>query len=83
MAQSFSEVASFDAKTRLPELLREVQSGQRFTITVRGKAVADLVPSARNVGSGAAAAIAAMRAMPRVKGVDATTVEALIAEGRR
>jgi len=83
MDRVFPEVASFDAKTRLPELLREVQAGQRFTITVRGKPVADLVPCAGNVGSGAAAAIAAMRAMPRVKGVDAATVEALIAEGRQ
>jgi len=83
MAQIFSEVASFDAKTRLPELLREVQAGQRFTITVRGRPVADLVPSVGKAGSGAAAAIDAMRAMPRVKGVDADTVAALIAEGRR
>ena len=30
---------------QLPELLREVQKGKRFTITHRGKPVADLVPS--------------------------------------
>lgn len=83
MGQVFPEVASFDAKARLPELLRGVQAGQRFTITVRGKPVADLVPCAGNVRSGAVSAIAAMRAMPRVKGVDAAAVEALIAEGRR
>jgi prevent-host-death family protein len=83
MAQFFSEVASFDAKTRLPELLREAQAGQRFTITVRGKPVADLVPSVAVAGSGTAASIAAMRAMPRVKGLDAETVQAMIAEGRR
>lgn len=83
MAQPFPEVASFDAKTRLPELLRGVQSGQRYTITVRGKPVADLVPTTGNIASGAATAIAAMRALPRVKGVDAATVEAMIAEGRQ
>ena len=30
----FIEIGSYEAKTRLPELLREVQAGQCFTITV-------------------------------------------------
>ena len=38
------EVGSYEAKTKLPELLRGVQSGKRYTITLRGEAVADLVP---------------------------------------
>ena len=42
----FSEIGAYDAKTKLPELLREVQKGKRFTITHRGRPVADLVPSA-------------------------------------
>lgn len=37
-------IGAFDAKTRLPELLRAVQKGQRFTITHRGKPVATLAP---------------------------------------
>ena len=41
------EIGSYDAKTRLPELLREVQTGQRYTITLRGKPVADLVIRAK------------------------------------
>jgi prevent-host-death family protein len=39
------EIGAYEAKTKLPELLRKVQVGQRFTITNRGKAVADLVPA--------------------------------------
>ncbi len=38
------EVGSYEAKTKLPELLRGVQTGKRYTITLRGEAVADLVP---------------------------------------
>lgn len=40
------EIGAYEAKTKLPELLREVQAGKRFTITNRGKAVAELVPVA-------------------------------------
>ena len=40
-----NEVGSYDAKTKLPEILRKVESGQTFTITNRGKPIADLIPS--------------------------------------
>lgn len=46
MAASAKIIGAFDAKTRLPELLRAVQKGQRFTITHRGKPVATLAPPA-------------------------------------
>jgi len=39
------EIGSYDAKTKLPEILRRVESGETFTITNRGKPVADLIPS--------------------------------------
>lgn len=39
------EIGSYDAKTKLPEILRRVASGEAFTITNRGKPVADLIPS--------------------------------------
>ena len=41
-----TEIGAYDAKRRLPDLLREVKLGKRFTITDRGEAIADLVPSA-------------------------------------
>ena len=43
------EIGAYAAKTHLPRLLREVAAGQSFTITVRGKPVAELTPS-REVG---------------------------------
>lgn len=39
------KIGSFDAKTKLPEILRRVAAGESFTITNRGKPVADLVPT--------------------------------------
>lgn len=39
------KIGSYDAKTKLPEILRRVKAGESFTITNRGKPVADLVPS--------------------------------------
>jgi antitoxin (DNA-binding transcriptional repressor) of toxin-antitoxin stability system len=39
-----TEVGAYEAKTRLPELLRQVKAGRRYTIPNRGEAVADLVP---------------------------------------
>ena len=50
------EVGSYEAKTRLPELLRGVQAGFRYTLTLRGKAMAELVPvdASRHADAGAA-----------------------------
>jgi len=39
------EIGSYDAKSKLPEFLRRVEAGEAFTITKRGKPIADLVPS--------------------------------------
>ena len=39
------EIGSYDAKTKLPDILRRVESGEAFTITNRGRPIADLVPS--------------------------------------
>jgi len=39
------EIGSYEAKTKLPEILRRVEAGEAFTITNRGKAIAELIPS--------------------------------------
>ena len=38
-------IGSYEAKTKLPEILRRVESGEAFTITNHGKPVADVIPS--------------------------------------
>ena len=77
------QIGSYDAKTKLPELLREVQAGRRYTITLRGKPVAELVPVARAGDAEIQEAVTAMRALPRIKGVVADDLERWIAAGRR
>lgn len=39
------KIGSYQAKTKLPEILRRVAEGEAFTITNRGKPVADVIPS--------------------------------------
>ncbi len=39
------EIGSYEAKTKLPEILRRVEAGEAFTITKNGKPIADLLPS--------------------------------------
>ncbi|MBK7471132.1 MAG: type II toxin-antitoxin system prevent-host-death family antitoxin [Betaproteobacteria bacterium] len=77
------EIGAYEAKTKLPELLRGIQAGNRYTITHRGEPVADLVPSEGTKGHGAAAAVEQMKkfiaAASQSKGID---VKKLIGEGR-
>lgn len=78
-----NEIGSFDAKARLSELLREVQRGQRYTITLRGRPVADLVPCEHAGREDARASIEAMRGIRKVQGVAEQALKDWVAEGRR
>ncbi|WP_442782659.1 type II toxin-antitoxin system Phd/YefM family antitoxin [Collimonas fungivorans] len=79
----FQEIGAFDAKAKLSELLRGVGHGQRYTITVRGKPVADLVPSETSAQNDAKAAVASMQAFKKVLGLDAEDISEMISEGRQ
>lgn len=79
------EIGAYEAKTRLPELLRQVSAGRRFTITNRGQAIADLVPSAAAKAPDPAVAIDRFRAFLRehpVKARGRIDIRTLIEEGR-
>jgi len=76
----FIEIGSYEAKTRLPELLREVQAGQCFTITLRGKPVASLVPCASATDH--QVALNDLKNFPRIQGVSGEQVKGWITEGR-
>jgi prevent-host-death family protein len=78
-----TEIGAFDAKTHLSRLLREVEQGRRYTITVRGRPVADLIPSERPGEGAARGAVEAMRGIGKVTGVAAQDIADWIAEGRR
>ena len=80
-----TEIGAYDAKTRLPELLRQVKAGKRFTITNRGTAIADLVPSETAHAPDARAAIEKFQSFLRdnpVKPVHKPSTKSLIEEGR-
>ena len=82
---STQTVGSYEAKTRLPQLLREVQAGQVYEISVRGQTVARLTP-ATSASDERALAVAKMREFmlaQRSSDVGAgRNVRALIDEGR-
>lgn len=79
-----TEIGAYEAKTHLPELLRQVKAGKHFTITHRGEAIADLVPAEAARTTNAAAAIERFQAFMRENPVVASdiNVRELIDEGR-
>jgi len=80
---AYTEIGAFDAKTRLSELLRKVDQGERFTITVRGRAVAQLVPAKpERDAARVAKAVENLLNFPRIEGIPGDTVLEWIREGR-
>jgi prevent-host-death family protein len=80
----YTEIGSFDAKTKLSQILRKVEQGERFTITRRGKAVANLVPAERRpTAEEVAKAVDGLINFPRIKGISGDTVLEWIREGRK
>ena len=76
------EVGSYEAKTKLPSLLREVLDGTSFVITRSGKPVADLVPHS-GLTDDPANVISQIREMRRGVTLGENDLQELIQEGRR
>jgi prevent-host-death family protein len=76
------EIGSYEAKTKLPELLRQVKTGKSFTITNRGEAIADLVPSAGVRTKDKVAAAEKLKAFMLADPVRVINIKELIEEGR-
>lgn len=76
------EIGSYEAKTKLPELLRQVKAGRSFTITNRGEAIADLVPSAGAKTKDKLAAVNRIKAFMEENPVRGVNIKELIEEGR-
>ena len=78
-----TEIGAYEAKTKLPELLRQVKAGKQFTITNRGEAIADLVPCENLKPKDKSAAVEKFKAFMRKNPVRAVAnIKDLIAEGR-
>ena len=81
---AMTEVALFEAKNRLSELIDRVQLGEVIVITRRGKVVAQLSPAkADDRVQQAQAAIANLRASRAGVSLGALHSRDLIADGRR
>ena len=77
------KVGSYEAKTKLPELLRGVQAGNHCTITLRGEAVAELVPAHFYTNPDKGAAVDDVLAfMKKRKPLASINLKALINDGR-
>ena len=77
-----TKIGSYEAKTRLPELLRQVKAGKSFTITNHGKAIADLVPCTNARTKDKISAAEKLKAFMRADPVRRVKIKALIEEGR-
>jgi prevent-host-death family protein len=78
----YTEIGAFEAKTKLSEILRKVEQGERFTITLRGRSVADIVPSQVKDRQRVAEAVRRLMLMPKIEGISPETVKEWIEEGR-
>jgi len=79
-----TEIALFEAKNRLSELIDRVQSGEVIVITRRGKAVAKLAPpETGDAAVRAQSAIKRLRASRKGVSLRGLRSRDLSAEGRR
>lgn len=76
------EFGVYEAKTRLPELIKQVQLGERITITNRGKPVAELIPNVSQAAQQTIEAIESIKAM-RKGAIDQAEFDAMRLKGRR
>ncbi|MHB8622958.1 MAG: type II toxin-antitoxin system Phd/YefM family antitoxin [Sulfuricaulis sp.] len=76
------KIGSYEAKTRLPELLRQVRAGQSFTITNRGETIADLIPSRHAESKDKTAVVEQIKAFMRTNPVPGVDIKDLVSQGR-
>lgn len=78
-----AQIGAYEAKTRLPELLQQVRAGKQFTITNRGRAVADLVPAKQVLRKDKTEAVARFREFMRQNPIrQKADTRKLLEEGR-
>lgn len=79
-------IGIFEAKAKLSEIVRQVEAGQKFTITVRGRPAAEIGPAAVPADPAPtpeekAAAIERLT-HPKLHGISPEQIRAAIEEGR-
>ncbi len=77
------EIGSYDAKTRLSELLEKVREGESFTITRHGQPIVELRPVGQRSATERKALIERMKRFQQSHSLEGASVRDLIEEGRR
>lgn len=78
-------IGIFEAKTRLSEIVRRAEAGERITITVRGRPVAEVGPASppgKNMSPEEIEAAFERLRNPRITGISHEEIRAAIEEGR-
>jgi prevent-host-death family protein len=83
MTSKVQKVNSFDAKTRLSELLRETEQGASFIICRRGKEVARLIPPVKEAKKMSLKEVVSQFHQIRERIPGKLNIRELIEEGRR
>ena len=78
-----SEIGAFEAKTRLPQLLRRVEAGERFVITRHGRPLAELVPFRPRDTRKVQSAIDALKEFQRTHSLGGLSVRQMVEEVRK
>jgi prevent-host-death family protein len=76
-------VGSYEAKTRLPELLRRTAKGEHITITKHGVSVAVLMPAGSNKKRDVLTLIQEIRKSRKGRTLGGLNLREMIDEGRR
>ena len=78
-----SEIGASEAKTHLPQLLRRVQAGERFVITMNNLPVAELIPFRSSYTAKVRSAIDDLKVFQETHSLDGLSVSQLMEESRR
>jgi antitoxin (DNA-binding transcriptional repressor) of toxin-antitoxin stability system len=77
-----TEIGAFEAKTKFSEILRKVDQGESFTVTLRGRVVAEINPPAPKIKPVPQDVIDRLM-NPKIHGIPGDTVLEWIREGRK
>ena len=76
------KIGAYEAKTKLPMILRNVKGGQSYTITNRGEEVAELTPSPNMNKKNKDLAVEKIKALMLDNPVKGVNIKDIISEGR-
>ena len=75
-------IGAYELRIRISEILRRVSEGEAFTITKRGKPVADLLPNESAIRRRTVDAVAKIRRMKKPEPISDALLKKYIEKGR-